>query len=101
MTAPSLVETRLLVSPKELFQLLRCAEAASDHVHKGVGKGLRTELMLLVHARRAELLDPARSETDGDPHGYADAITRVSLETTVPMAYIVGGGAVFFAGRDV
>ena len=57
--------------------------------------------MLLVHARRAELLDPARSETDGDPHGYADAIARVSRETTVPMAYIVGGGAVFFAGRDV
>ena len=65
------------------------------------GNVLRTELMLLVHARRAELLDPARSETDGDPHGYADAITRVSRETTVPMAYIVGGGAVFFAGRDV
>ena len=99
MTAPSLVETRLLVSPKELFQLLRCAEAASDHV-RNVWNG-RTELMLLVHARRAELLDPARSETDGDPHGYADAITRVSRETTVPMAYIVGGGAVFFAGRDV
>ena len=98
MTAPSLVETRLLVSPKELFQLLRCAEAASDHVRRG---GERTKLMLLVHARRAELLDPARSETDGDPHGYADAITRVSRETTVPMAYIVGGGAVFFAGRDV
>ena len=101
MTAPSLVETRLLVSPKELFQLLRCAEAASDHVRYLTGNGLRTELMLLVHARRAELLDPARSETDGDPHGYADAITRVSRETTVPMAYIVGGGAVFFAGRDV
>ena len=98
MTAPSLLETRLLVSPKELFQLLRCAEAASDHVRDGL---LRTELMRLVHARRADLLDPARSETDGDPHGYADAIARVSRETTVPMAYIVGGGAVFFAGRDV
>ena len=40
-TAPSLADTRLLVSSKELFQLLRCAEAASDHVRDG---HLRTQL---------------------------------------------------------
>ena len=96
MTAPSLAETHLLVSSKELFQLLRCAEAASDHVRDGA---LRTRLMQLLSAERALLLDPTRTESD-DPHGYVEQIARIAKETRVPMEYVVGGGAVFFAGRD-
>ena len=96
-TAPSLADTRLLVSSKELFQLLRCAEAASDHVRDG---HLRTQLMELLYAQRAQLLDPARTEID-DPQGVIGTIERVARETHVPMAYVVGGGTVFFAGRDM
>jgi len=127
MTAPSLPETRLLCSSKELFQLIRCAEEArsfpppltshdphsaspearggltrgplpwqaSDHLRVG---SYRTELMQLVFAQREMLLDPQRTVTD-DPHGYKDAIDRLSRQTNVPMAYVPGGGAVFFAGR--
>ena len=43
-------------------------------------------------------LGPQRTVTD-DPHGYTDAIDRLSRQTNVPMAYVPGGGAVFFAGR--
>jgi len=43
-------------------------------------------------------LGPQRTVTD-DPHGYKDAIDRLSRQTNVPMAYVPGGGAVFFAGR--
>ena len=32
LTGNGLEETRLLATSKELFQLLRCAEAASDHI---------------------------------------------------------------------
>lgn len=56
--------------------------------------------MQALHASRELLLDPARTESD-DPHGYEAAIARISRETSVPMAYVVGGGAVFFAGRDL
>ena len=104
MTAPSLVETRLLCSSKELFQLLRCAEAASDHVRSakdGLSDGeVRTALAKLLYDLRERLLDPERTETD-DPNGFVEAVERVSRETHVPMAYVVGGGAVFFAGRDL
>ena len=51
------------------------------------------------YAARDLILDPSRTETD-DPHGYVDAINKISRETTVPMTYIPGGGAIFFAGRD-
>ena len=59
----------------------------------------RIELIRTVYAARDLILDPARTEHD-DPNGYVEAITRLSDETRVPMAYIPGGGAVFFAGRD-
>lgn len=59
----------------------------------------RTELIQTVYAVRELILDPARTEHD-DPNGYVDIIRKLSHETTVPMAYIPGGGAVFFAGRD-
>ena len=91
-----LLETRMLCSSKELFQLLRCAEAASDHVRYGA---LRTELMQLLHAHRGLLLDPSRTNKE-DPHGYVKAIDTIARETKVPMTYIVGGGAIFFAGRE-
>ena len=35
------------------------------------------------------------------PTRYVAAIERITRETKVPMAYVVGGGAVFFAGRDI
>ena len=87
MTAPSLPETRLLCSSKELFQLIRCAEearsfpppltshdphSASPEARAGLTRGplpwqasdhlrvgsYRTELMQLVFAQREMLLDP-------------------------------------------
>ncbi len=96
MTAPSLLETRLLASSRELFQLLRCAEAASDHIADG---RLRTELMQFLHGLRDDILDPSRTEAE-DIHGHVGAVRKIAEETHVPMAYVVGGGAVFFAGRD-
>ena len=97
MTAPSLLETRLLASSRELFQLLRCAEAASDHIADG---RLRTELMQFLHGLRDDILDPSRTEAE-DIHGHVGAVRKIAEETHVPMAYVVGGGAVFFAGRDI
>ena len=97
MTAASLEETRLMLSSKELFQLIRCAEAASDHFRDG---HLRTELMQLLYAQREHLLDPMKTEA-ADPHDFVNAVARISRDTHVPMVYVVGGGAVFFAGRDV
>ena len=46
---------------------------------------------------RDDILDPARSDAD-DPDGYAGKIAAISQETSVPIVYVVGGGAVFFAG---
>ena len=96
LTGNGFEETRLLTSSKELFQLLRCAEAATDHI---MHQPLRTALIQCVYAASDLILDPARTEHE-DPHGYVDAIAHIAKETTVPMAYIPGGGAVFFAGRD-
>ena len=59
----------------------------------------RTELIQTVYSARQLILYPARTEHD-DPNGYVEAIRKLSVESTVPMAYIPGGGAVFFAGRD-
>ena len=42
LTGNGLEETRLLVSSKELFQLLRCAEAASDHIANQCDPGAHT-----------------------------------------------------------
>ena len=56
-------------------------------------------LMQQVYAAKDLILDPARTEHD-DPHGYVEAIRKISNDTTVPMTYIPGGGAIFFAGRD-
>ena len=83
LTAKGYEETRLLASSKELFQLLRCAEAASDHI---TFQPLRTELMQTIYAARDLILDPARTEHD-DPNGYVKAIESIVRETTVPMAY--------------
>ena len=76
--------------------MLRCAEAASDHIADG---GLRTELMQFLHGLRDDILDPSRTEAE-DIHGHVGAVRKIAEETHVPMAYVVGGGAVFFAGRD-
>merc|ERR1719428_806433 len=46
MTSVTLTETRLLASSKEFFQLLRCAEAASDHIRLG---RLRSDLMQCIY----------------------------------------------------
>ena len=84
LTGNGLEETRLLASSKELFQLLRCAEAASDHI---THQPLRTALMQCVFSARDLILDPARTVHE-DPHGYVDAIAHIAKETTVPMAYV-------------
>ena len=96
LTGNGLEESRLLCSSKELFQLIRSAEAASDHIRN---QSDRAELIQTLYAARELILDPLRTEHD-DPNGYVEAIQKLSVESTVPMAYIPGGGAVFFAGRD-
>merc|ERR1719428_290266 len=65
LTATRLPETRLLASSKEFFQLMPCAEAASDHLP--VSRH-RTELMRCVFEQKALILDPARTDSS-DPQG--------------------------------
>ena len=52
--------------------MLRCAEAASDHIREGE---LRTELMQCVHAAAELILDPDRTEHN-DPDGYVTKSAR-------------------------
>jgi len=96
LTSTRLTETRLLASSKEFFQLMRCAEAASDHIYIG---RLRTQLMRCVYDSRDMILDPTRTDT-ADPQGLEAKVQKISRETHVPLVYIVGGGAVFLAGRE-
>jgi len=96
LTSTRLMETRLLASSREFFQLMRCAEAASDHIYIGHH---RTELMRCLYNSRDMILDPARIDTS-DPQGLEAKVMRISRETHVPMVYIAGGGAVFLAGRE-
>ena len=88
MTAPSLLETRLLASSRELFQLLRCAEAASDHIADG---RLRTELMQFLHGLRecrnrlqaAQLGDVVRLEPT-DAHSALAPRTALPTRPSAP-----------------
>merc|ERR1719460_2505713 len=96
MTSERLTETRLLTSSKEFFQLMRCAEAASDHIHLA---RLRVELAQCVYDHRHLILDPARTETS-DPQGLEAKVLKISRDTNVPLVYIIGGGAIFLAGRE-
>ena len=51
LTGNALEETRLLCSSKELFQLIRCAEAASDHIRH---QSDRAELIQTLYAARSD-----------------------------------------------
>ena len=80
LTGNGLEESRLLCSSKELFQLLRSAEAASDHIRN---QSDRAELIQTLYAARELILDPLRTE-HADPNGYVEAIRKLSIESTVP-----------------
>ena len=61
-------DTRVFTSSKELFQLIRCAEAASDHIPN---QTLRTQLMQTVYAARELILDPSRSHSHSHSHSHS------------------------------
>jgi hemoglobin len=75
---------------------MRCAEAASDHIHIG---RLRMELMRCLYSKKDMILDPMRIDTS-DPQGLEAKVQKISQDTNVPVVYVVGGGAVFLAGRE-